>query len=67
MKVKLIENGPIILEAEGPVSYSAAGSSEQKTGSVALCRCGESANKPFCDGTHKKAKFEAPPAELVIQ
>jgi CDGSH-type Zn-finger protein len=24
---------------------------------VALCRCGESANKPFCDGTHKQAGF----------
>ena len=27
-------------------------------GQYALCRCGQSANKPFCDGTHKKVEFD---------
>ena len=27
---------------------------------VALCRCGKSRLRPFCDGTHKVAKFSAP-------
>lgn len=26
---------------------------------IALCRCGQSANKPFCDSTHKKISFQA--------
>jgi CDGSH-type Zn-finger protein len=26
---------------------------------VTLCRCGQSDNKPFCDGTHRPAGFEA--------
>jgi len=36
------------------------------SGPIYLCRCGQSANKPFCDSTHRKVKFEAPAAELTI-
>ena len=28
-------------------------------GKIALCRCGESKNKPFCDGTHWNVSFDA--------
>lgn len=31
-----------------------------------LCRCGHSATKPICDGTHKTIAFEAEEAELKI-
>ena len=29
---------------------------------VALCRCGKSRNRPFCDGSHKLVRFSAPSA-----
>lgn len=50
--VRLRENGPLAFHAEldvdGDVSFRAT-----------LCRCGASANKPYCDGSHTKAGFTA--------
>ena len=47
----LIARGNVeILDAEGQVIFSGD--------DVALCRCGASSNKPFCDGSHKKAGFQ---------
>jgi len=34
---------------------------------VALCRCGGSKTKPFCDGTHKTNGFTAPEAILALR
>ncbi len=31
---------------------------------VALCRCGQSSNKPLCDGTHSKVGFKASEAKF---
>ena len=46
----LVRGGVRVLDAEGNVLYEG-----EKT---ALCRCGGSQNKPFCDGTHKTNGFE---------
>jgi hypothetical protein len=55
-EVRASANGPLevtggvrILDADGTVLYEG----EKAT----LCRCGGSANKPFCDGTHEKIGF----------
>lgn len=61
VEVKTRNNGP--LRVEGPfrlfdadgVEYDLGGQGEV----VALCRCGGSSTKPFCDGTHSKVGFQA--------
>lgn len=66
MKVTVFENGPILLDTAEKVSIRVGDASEEKDGPVFLCRCGQSATKPFCDGTHRKVDFAAPAAELVV-
>jgi CDGSH-type Zn-finger protein/uncharacterized Fe-S cluster protein YjdI len=50
------QNGPLIVN--GNLTIIAASGREAWHGSkTALCRCGQSSNKPFCDGTHSKVGF----------
>jgi uncharacterized Fe-S cluster protein YjdI len=46
----LVRGGVRVLDAEGNVLFEGE--------KAALCRCGGSRNKPFCDGTHKTNGFE---------
>ena len=56
LQVRPAANGPLIVE--GPLTL--CGGDEERAGSrTALCRCGASANKPFCDGTHARIGFTA--------
>ena len=49
-------NGP--LRVQGPLELvSGTGRTILKTSETYLCRCGASANKPYCDGTHKRVGF----------
>jgi CDGSH-type Zn-finger protein len=59
MKITVIPNGPLLIETVGEWQYSAPSGPTKANDRVAFCRCGASANKPFCDGAHKKAGFEA--------
>lgn len=57
-QVLVKKNGPLLLKGEIEV-FDAQGKLLERSDDVALCRCGESANKPFCDGSHKAADFTA--------
>ena len=52
------ENGPYIVKRVNQMIGTQGQSIETKS-TMALCRCGESSNKPFCDGTHGKVGFSS--------
>lgn len=54
--VEVMPNGPVLVYGNIRIKHS-DGHEEQKHKVTALCRCGASSNKPFCDGTHKKIDF----------
>ena len=56
--IEIIKNGPYIVN--GPVDLKDAGGNVYPPKDrIALCRCGASTTKPFCDGTHSKIGFQA--------
>jgi len=70
-KIKVTKNGPYVVSGGVPLSerIMCVDSDDQCHGwkegqqyplreTYALCRCGQSANKPFCDGTHVKIHFD---------
>jgi CDGSH-type Zn-finger protein len=64
VKFTLMENGPILVQAEGSCVIRSAGGEKSQPGPLAFCRCGQSQTKPFCDGTHRKIGFQAPKVEI---
>jgi CDGSH-type Zn-finger protein/uncharacterized Fe-S cluster protein YjdI len=65
LKVMPRPNGPLIFTGSVEIC-TGTGHTITRTQKVALCRCGASNNKPFCDGTHARIGFSteaaAPPA-----
>ena len=59
-KITIRNNGSIRIEGEftildqDGIAFDLAGRT-----TISLCRCGQSANKPFCDGAHKNCGFES--------
>ena len=50
---RVLKNGP--LQVSGKFVLKSANGEVMETGDVIfLCRCGGSANKPFCDGSHRR-------------
>ena len=57
VEIRARANGPLMLT--GPLTVIGANGRKAFAESTFLCRCGASANKPYCDGTHKRIGFTA--------
>jgi len=85
-KIKIINNGPYLVSGAAPlypmtIECDGKGTPTQwlpgrriaTAGSYILCRCGQSAKKPFCDNSHVKANFDGTeasdnePFEMIAQ
>ena len=62
-KVTVTKNGPLRLEGADLQIFDPAGNAFGLGGRtvVSLCRCGQSQNKPFCDGSHNHHGFQDDP------
>ena len=71
VKITIRPNGPYRVEdPEGVIELiDPTGKKIDLTGKpvYALCRCGGSVNKPFCDGAHSKIGFQAAEAAAATQ
>lgn len=63
--IKVRENGPYRVDGDDVKVIDWNGNEYQVTRKpIALCRCGGSTTKPFCDGTHSRIGFQA--AEAAV-
>lgn len=58
-KITPYRNGPYLVRGPVTIADQDGNEIELKRPIVALCRCGRSQIKPFCDGTHKTLGFKA--------
>ncbi len=58
LNIKTIKNGPLLLEGPHQIC-KAGGETARIDNNIALCRCGASKNKPYCDGSHAAIDFQA--------
>lgn len=55
-------DGPLIVRGDFRLVDQDGNEIDPGRDTIALCRCGKSGIKPFCDGTHKRSGFSAPSA-----
>ena len=57
-------DGPLLVRGPFELTWPDGSPIERRRDPVALCRCGKSRLRPFCDGTHKLIGFRAPGADV---
>ena len=57
LSIKVNQGGPYLIKGNVKI-IDKDGTETHKEGTAALCRCGESQNKPYCDGSHKNKEFD---------
>ena len=57
--IRPLKNGPLIVEGQVDLFDTDGNKITSEKPRLALCRCGASSNKPFCDGTHSVIGFQA--------
>jgi CDGSH-type Zn-finger protein len=55
-------DGPLIVRGDFRLVDQDGAEIDPGRATIALCRCGKSGIKPFCDGSHKRSGFSAPSA-----
>jgi CDGSH-type Zn-finger protein len=59
VRIKTLRNGPYEVKGAIQLVDAKRGEFTLSEDPIYLCRCGQSATKPFCDGTHEKLGFKA--------
>ncbi len=59
VRIKTLKDGPYEVKGALELVDSKRESFKLADEAIYLCRCGQSSNKPFCDGTHTKVGFKA--------
>jgi CDGSH-type Zn-finger protein len=59
VKITALDNGPYLVKGSVLILDADGNQFPVERATVALCRCGGSTTKPFCDGTHSKLGFQA--------
>ena len=63
-RIQTKKNGPYLVNGDFEI-VDAEGNVFAVSGKCALCRCGGSVTKPFCDGTHTRIAFQAAEAAVA--
>jgi CDGSH iron-sulfur domain-containing protein 3 len=58
-EITALDNGPYLVKGPFVLLDAEGNEFRAERATVALCRCGESTTKPFCDGTHSRIGFRA--------